>query len=206
MFGHGWPRGWCRSTRRAQPGRGRNGRQAPPGRSRPANAHEAMARGPKVAFPKLRLLRLGPAFGRGLSFTSSGGLPLACPLGRSYMASMKDHFGKPVRAAVAGALIGTFALDVVDGAVDFDYDGPAKIIEATMSSAPSSGPQFSPSYVVQEDTIIGGIYEVIPPEDQCAGAGRPAFSQLSSLDDLLARPTDVSGGQAILRDWTTYST
>lgn len=120
------------------------------------------------------------------------------------MANMQNYFEKPGRVVVAGVLIVSFAVDAFDGDVGFDYDGPAKMIESLISSAPSSGPQLSPSYVVAEDTILGGTYEVIPPEEQYSGKQRPTLSAPSSLDGLLSQPTDVSSGHAILRDWTRY--
>ena len=131
----------------------------------------------------------------------AGGLHLASVHTRAYMVRMQDFFGKPVRAAAAVTLIVAAVGDAANGAQDLDYKGPTRILEVA-SSAPSTAPMF----VQVENTIIGPSYEVIPSEGQHAGELAPLPRLIPSLDHLLTRVTDVSGGQLILHNWVPYQT
>jgi hypothetical protein len=102
---------------------------------------------------------------------------------------------RPIVRAAGVVLVVAVAADTADGTQDHDFDGTLKIIEA-LASAPSSGPQFSPSHVWVENTIIGGDHDVIPPE-------RADFGELF---DRMRRPTDPSSGSVILRGWHARST
>jgi len=130
---------------------------------------------------------------------------------------------KPALAFAALTFAAGLLTDAVDSAVDHDYNGPVKIIEA-LASATTSGPAFTPSPVWVENQIVGGGYEVIRPENQHVGEllldyvqadpiNQPQPLLMDSLrpfgsteSTLSSQVTDVSGGQVILRGWPARST
>ena len=110
---------------------------------------------------------------------------------------------KPVRTITALTLAAGLVVDAVDGAVDFDFDGAARGIEA-VASAPSSGPSFTVMYV--DNTVIGNGNEVTEPDGQRTGELVPSLKRFYPLDDAAEQKTDPSSGSVVLRGWSVRST
>lgn len=161
----------------------------------------------------------GPSLGNGhFHFT-----PLATAQKQAYIGAMTYIINKPVLAFTAFTFAAGLAADAVDGAVDHDFNGPLKIIEA-LASATSSGPAFVPSPIWVEDQIIGGGYEAIAPGNQHVGKPLLDYSRTGPLDQpqpllpnvqrpfgstgstLSPQVTDTTSGSVVLRGWHPRST
>ena len=90
---------------------------------------------------------------------------------------------------------------VVDGAVDHDFDGAAKVMAA---SAPSSGPSFTVMYI--DNTIIGDGNKVTEPDGQRTGELVPSLKRFYPVENAVKQKTDPSSGSVVLHGWSARST